>query len=204
MSSFKTIEERRAYYRQLHKKYLAEWPPERLAEYKKKTRENWIKWRDKQPKEKQEDIHEKVKAHQRERWHSMPADKKAKELERLKTIYRNMTPEEKAKKKEEEIQWRWNLKIQVLNHYSNGSLKCMNPNCEVSGGSKNPLSLQIDHINGGGRRHTQQIQAQGTHLYLWLVHHNYPQGFQVLCANCNTIKKVEKREGCKDHYAKSF
>ena len=49
--------------------------------------------------------------------------------------------------------------------------------------------LKIDHIKGGGRRHTQQIKGLGSHLYLWLYHKNYPSGFQVLCANCNQGKR---------------
>lgn len=205
--NFKSIEERRAYYRNLHKKHLVEWTPEQLEAHRNKTRENWDKWRDKQPKEKQDEIHEKVKASQRKRWHTLPPEKKAAELERLKEIYRNMTPEEKEKKREEEQRWRWELKMKALTHYSNGTLKCMSPDCEVSGGSKNLLSLQIDHIKGGGRRHAMQIRSLGSHLYLWLYHKNYPKGFQVYCANCNVIKKVKNREGCKENwerYAKEY
>lgn len=200
MANFKSIEERRAYYRNLHKRHLEEWSPEQLAEHKKKTRDYWDKWRDKQSKEKQDEIHEKVKATQRKRWHSLPPEKKVVELERLKQIYRNMTPEEKIKKNLEEQRWRWELKIKALTHYSNGSLKCVNPDCEVPGGSKNLFSLQIDHINGGGRRHAIQIKGLGSHFYLWLYNNNYPEGFQVLCANCNVIKKVKNREGCKENW----
>ena len=197
---FNSIEERRAYYRNLHKKHLAEWTPEQLAEHKKKTRQNWIIWREKQSKEHQEEIHEKVKSHQRKKWHSLPPEKRTAELERLKQIYRSMTPEEREKKREEEQRWRWELKIKALTHYSNGSLKCMSSDCEVPGGSKNLLSFQIDHIHGGGRRHAIQIKGLGSHFYLWLYNHNYPSGYQVLCANCNVRKKVTNREGCKENW----
>jgi hypothetical protein len=200
MGNFRTIEERRAYYRNLHKRHLEEWTPEQLAEHKRKTKEAWIKWRENQSKEKQEEIHEKVKAHQREVWRSMSPEKKEMELQRLKKIYVNMTPEEKKKKHDDEQRWRWELKIMALNHYSNGTLKCVNSECEVPGGSKNLLSLQIDHIHGGGRRHAMQIRGLGSHFYLWLYNNNFPEGYQVLCANCNVIKKVKNREGCKENW----
>ena len=45
--------------------------------------------------------------------------------------------------------------------------------------------LTIDHINGGGRHHRQEI---GPRLYAWLRRHAYPSGFQVLCMNCNFAK----------------
>lgn len=56
--------------------------------------------------------------------------------------------------------------------------------------------LTIDHIFGGGRRHRHEIRAyqSATAFYRWLVRNNFPDGFQVLCQNCNTKKyKVEQR-----------
>ncbi len=46
--------------------------------------------------------------------------------------------------------------------------------------------LCIDHMNGGGNKHRLEI-GQGS-LYPWLVQNNFPQGFQVLCHNCNFAK----------------
>lgn len=42
--------------------------------------------------------------------------------------------------------------------------------------------LTIDHIKGGGRKHRKEI---GTDLVGWLRKNNYPEGFRVLCMNCN-------------------
>lgn len=44
--------------------------------------------------------------------------------------------------------------------------------------------LTIDHVNGGGRAHRQQVGA-GDKIYRWLRDRDYPKGFQVLCFNCN-------------------
>ncbi len=44
--------------------------------------------------------------------------------------------------------------------------------------------LQIDHVDGGGNRHLKQVRQ----MYRWLYTHNFPPGFQTLCANCNWAK----------------
>lgn len=68
------------------------------------------------------------------------------------------------------------LRLEVLSHYSNGS-----PFCSCCGISFLEF-LSIDHIDGGGRKHRQEI---GSHLYSWLRRNNFPKGFRVLCHNCN-------------------
>ena len=47
--------------------------------------------------------------------------------------------------------------------------------------------LAIDHINGRGCEHRKKRKgnASGIHLYRWLIKHNFPSGFRVLCHNCN-------------------
>jgi hypothetical protein len=45
--------------------------------------------------------------------------------------------------------------------------------------------LAIDHINGGGNVHRRNLGALGSHLFTWLKKNNYPEGFRVLCHNCN-------------------
>lgn len=44
---------------------------------------------------------------------------------------------------------------------------------------------EIDHINGGGTKHRKQI---GSHIYNWIKNNEFPEGFQVLCFNCNLAK----------------
>lgn len=43
--------------------------------------------------------------------------------------------------------------------------------------------LSIDHINGDGRKHREQIKTQD--ICDWLRKNKYPEGFRVLCFNCN-------------------
>jgi hypothetical protein len=51
-------------------------------------------------------------------------------------------------------------------------------------GADEALFLTIDHVNDGGNRHRRQV---GTleQFFRWLAANGYPEGFQVLCSNCN-------------------
>jgi len=70
------------------------------------------------------------------------------------------------------------LKPQVINHYSNGLNKC---SCC---GEKHIEFLSIDHIDGGGNIHRKSIHKSGVDFYRWLIQNKYPNGYQVLCMNC--------------------
>jgi len=53
-------------------------------------------------------------------------------------------------------------------------------------------ALQVDHINGGGH---QDRQATKRHSYWKKVLVSHEGVFQLLCANCNQIKRYEQGEG---------
>ena len=76
------------------------------------------------------------------------------------------------------------LKLRVLSHYSDGSLKC------AQCGFLDSRGLCIDHINGGGKKQRKELgyRARGSNFYIWLRKNKYPEGYQVLCMNCNTKK----------------
>lgn len=46
--------------------------------------------------------------------------------------------------------------------------------------------LQLDHVDNDGAEHRRKIGR--TSIYGWLKKHGFPEGFQVLCANCNYAK----------------
>lgn len=52
--------------------------------------------------------------------------------------------------------------------------------------------LTIDHINGGGRKHRQEVckGRTGIEFYKWLRRQGYPPGFQVLCFQCNCGRNI--------------
>jgi hypothetical protein len=51
------------------------------------------------------------------------------------------------------------------------------------------VDLQIDHVNGDGREHREQLGiTAGAKTYRWLVLNDFPDGFQTLCRWCNRSK----------------
>ena len=54
-------------------------------------------------------------------------------------------------------------------------------------GETAPEFLQIDHINNDGAEHRREIGG-GNATFWWLIKNGFPEGFQVLCANCNYAK----------------
>lgn len=74
------------------------------------------------------------------------------------------------------------LRNRVLTYYGNGKLACIK--CSFA----DIRALSIDHINNDGAKH------RSVNIYRWLHKHNYPEGFQTLCMNCQFIKKSEYNE----------
>lgn len=50
-------------------------------------------------------------------------------------------------------------------------------------GEKIVQFLSIDHINNDGNEHRKVVDRRK--IYKWLAKNNYPEGFQILCMNCN-------------------
>ena len=71
-------------------------------------------------------------------------------------------------------------KLTALEHYGG-----IPPKCACCGESHIEF-LTIDHINGGGRKHIRQVVGSGGgRIYRWLKKNSWPEGFRVLCFNCN-------------------
>lgn len=70
-------------------------------------------------------------------------------------------------------------RLAALSYYSGGS-----PRCACCGEAAVEF-LAIDHIDGGGRAHRARIGGGGNRLYRWLCRMGYPNGYRVLCHNCN-------------------
>jgi hypothetical protein len=50
--------------------------------------------------------------------------------------------------------------------------------------------LQLHHTDGGGSKQIREIKAVGnsSKFYQWLFDNDYPEGLEVLCANCHILK----------------
>lgn len=95
--------------------------------------------------------------------------------------------EYKERRRQQAAVQRREMKAEVLTHYGRGKLAC------VRCGFLDIRALCLDHINGGGTREREEIGI-GVHLYRHLKKENYPEGYQTLCYNCNTIKAYEDGE----------
>jgi len=52
--------------------------------------------------------------------------------------------------------------------------------------------LTIDYKNGQGNIHRKRLfkyNVGGVHMYRWLKNNNYPNGYTILCMNCNWAKR---------------
>ena len=78
-----------------------------------------------------------------------------------------------------------NAKEQIFKHYGEGLLQCSLCN------ETRIDALSIDHINGNGARHRRQLGLFGTDFYRWLIKNNFPEGYRVLCMNCQFIERAK-------------
>lgn len=73
------------------------------------------------------------------------------------------------------------IRLQVLTHYGGNPPKC------ACCGETIVIFLVIDHINNDGAKQRKSV-ASGSQMYYWLRKNNFPEGYQVLCRNCNWAK----------------
>lgn len=78
------------------------------------------------------------------------------------------------------------IRVFVLQHYS-GTI----PKCACCGETEMKF-LSLDHVNGGGTQHRKKITKDGSgkggNMAYWIFRNGFPEGFQVLCHNCNMAK----------------
>jgi len=83
----------------------------------------------------------------------------------------------RAAHREERVGQERMFRLGVLQHYGGKCACCGETVYEF---------LTFDHINNDGAEHRKIIGK--TRIARWLKKNNYPDGFQVLCANCNHAK----------------
>ena len=77
-------------------------------------------------------------------------------------------------------------RLLVLNHYSTKSY----PICAKCGEKKSEF-LQVDHILGVKK---QESVRGASNLINYLLKNDYPDGYQILCGNCNWLKEFELKK----------
>ena len=88
---------------------------------------------------------------------------------------------------------RVSLKKRIIDFYGG---KCMNHMENYGTECVDPRVLQIDHVdrtNGSGRKQLGKINSYGLYRLIVFGKEN-PKKYQLLCANCNWIKRYENKE----------
>ena len=75
------------------------------------------------------------------------------------------------------------LKTECFQHYGNKCSCCGETILEF---------LTLEHENGQGNKHRKALfghNVGGVHMYRWLKNNNYPEGYIILCMNCNWAQR---------------
>lgn len=80
----------------------------------------------------------------------------------------------------------------VLQHYSRDV-----PQCACCGELIYDF-LTMDHVDGK-KKWNHDLSYGGRKLYRWLINNNFPDGFQVLCCNCNFARSRRNCNGICPH-----
>lgn len=83
---------------------------------------------------------------------------------------------DKAATKERVMKIMRKARRDVIAHYGGKCACCGEAHIEF---------LHLDHIEGGGTQQRAELKRWGNAFYRWLQKQGYPEGFRVLCANCN-------------------
>jgi len=119
----------------------------------------------------------KIKIERATKWNKEHIERK-REIGRLSARRRRALNREEYNRKQRDRNRM--LKLKVINHYSKGK------NCCACCGETTYEFLSIDHVNENGSEHRKHVK--GTYIIQWLINNNFPNGFQILCFNCNSAK----------------
>ena len=118
----------------------------------------------------------------------------------------NQMPENGAKVKKT----REGKRLKILQHYSLNLSNSDKPCCHCCGENFHSDFLAIDHVLG--RVEMESIpeliaigyssKLEGENLMRWIVKNNFPEGFKILCHNCNMAKGMKKNNNKCPHERK--
>lgn len=121
---------------------------------------------------------DKILARNRAWWHRNREKMREYDKERAKTNHRRFSKNASKRKRFGE------LREEIFNILGHACIRC---------GFSDKRALQFDHVNANGSKHRKQNGGIG--IYRDIL--NNPDKFQVLCANCNWIKRFECGENPK-------
>lgn len=66
--------------------------------------------------------------------------------------------------------------------------------CKKCGYKEDYRALQIDHVRSNGKEERKQMSHSWSYTFWKKALAERPQDYQILCANCNWIKRLDKNE----------
>lgn len=111
-------------------------------------------------------------------------------IEKRREWNREWIANNREKYNAQKAKYRDKLKIEVFNYYWNWVIKCVY--CWFD----NIDALCLDHINNDWNIHRKEMwqrRRAGINTYEKLRKEWYPKWIQILCANCNQIKEIERK-----------
>jgi len=126
---------------------------------------------------------EKVKE-QRKKWLTSEKGKKTEERYYKRT---------KIKRRICHREWSRRQRLEIIRLLGG---QCTNPYSQHKEPYIDVRALQIDHVNGGGRKEVKKFKNCTTSYYSFILKKikSGSKDYQLLCANCNWIKKYENNE----------
>jgi hypothetical protein len=122
---------------------------------------------------------------------------------KLKRKQLELTPKGKAKKEASRVLYaleRLNVLVGYSKRHSNSDIPC----CNCCGENSHTEFLAIDHVLG--RKQMDSVpelvkigyssKLKDYFLYEWIVDNDFPEGFQILCHNCNQSKANTRHNSC--------
>jgi hypothetical protein len=97
-------------------------------------------------------------------------------------------------------QTRKDRRLKVLQHYSKLLSNSNIPCCNCCGENSHVDFLAVDHIRGKKQMDSEpelvklgySSKIEGKMILQWIVKNNFPEGFQILCSNCNFAKGIKR------------
>lgn len=155
---------------------------------RKRLREYHRNWRNRRTPEQKRRARERVNKRRRDRYNSNPRKYKE-QLERTKARRKKrieFDPNYRSFRREQSVAYRYKVRLKILELLGSKCRHC---------GFSDWRALQIDHVNGGGRKERREggYSSLNPSAYLKKILKT-PRKYQLLCANCNSIKRHENRE----------
>jgi hypothetical protein len=105
------------------------------------------------------------------------AKENKKKMDAYYAQWRKDNPEKTAKKNRD---YKEKMRLQVFAHYGNRCSCCGDDHREF---------FAMDHVNGEGNKHRREARiTNSADLFLWIIRHNFPDTFRILCHNCNMAR----------------